>query len=350
MEVYSISSIDEIDTNQWDNVVHQSEVGSVFQSSSWIRAIETVDSFTPAHTIVEKNGNPICIFPNIVSDLRLPGSISRQLPTTVTDRLNELSSLDIGYGGPVPRADEEKSLTLAIDQISEIEEVISHYLYTRSNQYLKYNSLFEELGYSASIVACRFDIPLEQGHENIREHMHKNRRYDMRRVDNSEVTVEEEVVTDEAISKFYDIYLDVMDRVGGDPNPRSLFTGLRKHAADNIIMFAARLDGEVIGRHLYVIDEPQATIHHWFSAVNKADFDHNPSEAIHDHAMRWAREAGFETYDFGPAPYDFRDGLFRYKREYGGDLHPIIAWERGTSPLWPVYRFGRSFYRQHINI
>ncbi len=347
MEAYSISSIDEIDTNQWDNVVHQSDVGSVFQSSSWIRAIEAIDSVTPVHTVVEKNGNPICILPNVVSDLRLPGPISRQLPTTITQRLNELSSLDIGYGGPVPRADEEKSLTLAIDQISEIKEVISHYLYTRPTQYLKYNSLFEELGYSPSIVACRFDISLEQSPENIRANMHKDRRYDIRRVDDSEVTVAEEMVTEETISKFYDTYLDAMDRVGGDPKPRSLFSGLRKHAADDIIIFAARLDGEVIGRHLYVIDEPQATVHHWFSAVHKTNFEHKPSEAIHDYAIKWAKEAGFETYDFGPAPYDFRDGLFRYKRKYGGNLHPIIAWERGISPLWSVYRLGRSFYRRH---
>lgn len=347
MEVYSIYSIDEIDTNQWDNVVHQSDVGSVFQSSSWIRAIETVDSFTPAHTIVEKNGNPVCIFPNVVSDLRLPGPISQRLPTIVTDRLNELSSLNIGYGGPVPQTDEERSLTLAINQISEIEDVISHYLYTRSTQYLKYNSLFEELGYSPSIVACTFDIPLEQSLEKIRANMHKSRRRDMRRVDDSDVTVAEEEITDETISNFYDTYLDTMDRVGGDPNPRSLFTGLRKHAADDIAIFAAKLDEEVIGRHLYVIDEPQATVHHWFGAVHKTNFEHNPAEAIHDFAMKWAREAGFETYDFGPTAYDFRDGLFRYKRKYGGDLHPIITWERGTSPLWSVYRLGRAFYRRY---
>jgi len=342
-------TIEETDANQWDNLIFQSDVGSVFQSTAWLKAIENGFDVEGRHVVVSIDRNPVCVFPNFIRPIRSPKSVRENLPTSLTGILFEIASINVGYGGPIAQGNEAETLRLAIDELTESSgyPILSHYIYPYSIDYIRYTSVLQELHYEPVLTACRFVIPLVGSPENVVSNMHKDRRYDIRSACDSRVEVHEESLSFETLREFYEDYERTMQRVDGDVNPFSFFRALKEYAPEKIKIFAAFKDGDVVGRHLYVLDNQQSTIHHRFSAVLEEHFGHNPSEAIHYHVITWGFDEGYENYDLGPTTYDLRDGLFKYKKKYGGKIQPIITFEQGLSPLWSAYRLGRTMYRRY---
>jgi len=119
LNVHLLGSIDEINENQWNNVVAQSGSGTVFHRAGWLRAIETGLDEGPRHVVVRKNDNPVAVCPNFVSSIELPVSPPLE-PAELGFR--RLFSLDPGFGGPLICANRERSLEAifgTIDQICE---------------------------------------------------------------------------------------------------------------------------------------------------------------------------------------------------------------------------------------
>jgi len=339
-------SIGDVDSNQWNHVVDQSPHGTVYQRTPWLEAVEACPSVVPRHVVVEKEENPVGVLPNFLVDLRLPDGVTRRLPDPISDRLAELVSARPGFGGPVLHGDEGAVLERALDAIEAAcpRRALAHTIRCPDSTYVRYAEHLERRGYSARVDRCRFTLDITRPYNDILDGMDKDRRYNLRKAREMDATVDVVEQSADALRDFYERYEATMDRVGSDTRSRSFFRQLT--GLDAVRLVRATVDGDVVGYHLYLLDDDQETIRHEFSGVRADDFEYYPSELIHEWTIKWGRELGYRTYDFGPTPSDHDDGLFQYKAQYGGTPRPILTWEAGQSPLWGPYRFGRGWYKR----
>ena len=178
--------------------------------------------------------------------------------------------------------------------------------------------------------------------------MRKERRNVLRQARAQPWEVEEEPLADGTLDRVYSAYESNIQRVGGTTYPRSFFAALAEEFGEHVRVFTAHVDGTRRGSFVSLLNPDGSTIHYFFSAIaDEDDYRYYPTDLIHAAAMQWAIDRGYERYDFGETPADFPDGLYRYKRKYGGEVRPTIQWRLGESSVgWPLYRAGESIYRK----
>ncbi|MHC3436916.1 lipid II:glycine glycyltransferase FemX [Natrialbaceae archaeon A-gly3] len=333
VEVFWIDSLDAVNRNQWNQVVEQSPLGTVYHRYGWLEAVEHGTDHEPRHLVVSKKGNPIAIFPNFVTTF---GPVRR------------LTSIAPGFGGPVVMTDEEESLTRLLEAVTDVRErtIVSNQLRTYGQDYVRYNDLLTDYGYDLRVEWCRFVLDLDRGVDELFADMDSERRRGIRRGHDQDVDIVDEELTGRALSRFYDNYATVMDRVGQPDVPRSFFLELGEFD-ERVKLFSLEVEGTDCGSFLYLLDDERSTIHHAFTGVTREHLEYHAAELLHEHAIKWGIEHGYETYDLRGARTDFRDGVFRFKEDFGARAVPLLTWERGfPTPILPVMNVGRSLYHQ----
>lgn len=332
LEVNVVDSVRKVGREQWNDIVDRSSRGSVFHRYEWIDAIERGLEYAPKHLEVTKDGNTIGCMPNFVVGIE-------KTP------FNRLSSLYPGFGGPLLPTDTNESLEQVLREVPRLcrGKTIVHQIRGLDMSYLRYNDALQSRSYRPYRRECRFLLDLTKGHDGIRADMSRTRRRGIEHGQDVDYEVVEEEITRENLRRFHRTYEEVMNRVGGDVYPFSFFEALRP-MADRLLLLTIRIDGEYAGGMLEVLDTEQDAVHGFFAAVPREYFDDHASELLYDHVFQWGIEHGYETYDFGSTNTDFDDGVFRFKEGFGGRAVPVLVWERGCSPLWPLVKAGRAMY------
>ena len=368
LTVEQLDTVTEVNRNQWNNVVEQSELGCVSHRYEWLRAVEAGISHDAKHLVVRKKGNPIAVFPNFVTELDLStgkqverlrselgltdvGQIERlqsELGLDVGGQVERLSSIRPGYGGPITMTSEEETIELLLDTVGELctGRILYNELRTYDQRYVRYHDLLDERGYKPVIHSCRFTLDLSQGWEPVYQGMDSERRRGIRRGHESEFEVVDEEITEDTLMAFYDGYETVAERVGQPTHPRSFFRELPR-LADRLQLFTLRVDGADRGQYIHLLDDEQSTIQHLFTAVTEEHFEYRAPELLHEHAIRWGIEEGYETYELRGSPPDFRNSVFRFKEYFGAETVPSIIYERGRpAPALTALNVGRSLTRR----
>lgn len=338
-----VGSIDDVNVNQWNNVVSQSEGATVFHRAGWLRAVEDGLGHDPRHVVVRKKGNPVAVCPNFVSAVETPFDLPLDLSSV---GLAQLSSVTPGFGGPLVSSNRERSLEAILDAIEAVtgrNEVI-HRMRVLDPSHVQHAHRLHARGYVPSLLYCRLWLELDD-YDRIRADMDKERRKELREAEENDPEVVEEEVTREAMGEFYPEYRKTIARTDGTRYPLSFFEALADHFADRVEIFTAHVDGESAGKHLYLRDDEQDSLHYFFAGVDERHFQYSSPTVIHDYALRWAVDRGYSTYDFGATSSDHRDGVFEYKRKFGTETEPVYEWERGLAPVrWRSYRLARRRY------
>lgn len=341
-----VRSIDRVNENQWNNVVSQSGMGTVFQRTGWLRAVERGLQMEPRHVVARKNGNPVAVWPNFVSPVDLPVD-----PPAFLDTLGftQLSSISPGFGGPLVLADRDETLELLFETVRSVSRDvgISHRTRILDPTHVQYARAFREHGYRPSLLLCRLWLMLDD-YDRIRDGMAKERRKELRDAMENDPTVREEDVDRNRAREFYREYRKTMDRVDGRQYPPAFFDALADSLGDRLEIFTAYVDGQQAGKHLYVRDDEQDSLHYFFAGVDERYFEYSSPTVLHDYAIRWGLEHDYDVLDFGESSASYADGTFSYKRKFGARPEPVYEWERGFSPLrWSAYRVARRLYLRY---
>lgn len=335
-----LRSISEVSPDRWNAVVEQSSRGSVFHRYEWLDAVENGLGYTPRHVFVEKDRNPIGLFPNFLE------------PLEGVDRspLRRLVSVEPGFGGPLTTTDTDTVLPSMLDTIADYctGRTVVHEIRALDTSYLRYNTLLQCHGYEPNRRRCRFLLHLSRPYEDILSGMSRSRRKGIEHGREGDAEIIEEEVTRDTLRQFYRTYVQVMDDLGVSAFSRSFFESLLG-MADRLLLVTARVDGEYAGGLLEILDDEQSSVHGYISAIPREFFDHHVSELLYDYVVRWGIDNGYETYDLGTTKPDYENGLFRYKEGFGGQPVPTLVWERGGNSLWDVFHRGRAMYLKHFS-
>lgn len=331
-----VETVEDINSTEWNGTVSQSPNGSVFHSYEWLAAVENGLDYEPLHLTVRKGDNLIAVYPNF----EIP--FERGPFTRVT-------SLYPGFGGPVAITDEADSLSLFAENIGELcsRRALVSQIRARESGLLGHNNLLKSHGYRPTRDGCRFHLSLSRGYDELFENMRRDRRRRIEQGLEQDYELVEEELTRSNIRRFHETYAKAMDRLDGTTFPLSLLTQFR-HIDSKAILYTLRLDGEYAGGMLNLLEEDGSTIHGWLLAVPSEYFDQNATELLYDGMLKWGIENGYQTYDMGYTSSDTTNGLYSYKKSYGGEIVPNVSWERGCSPLWPLAREGRALYWSQV--
>ncbi|KYK27618.1 hypothetical protein AYK20_02505 [Thermoplasmatales archaeon SG8-52-1] len=334
VEIYD--NINDINKNQWDNIVEQSYLGSFFHRYGWIKSIEEGIGYKGKHLIISKNDNLVGILPNFKTRI-------------IKAPFNQLISITPGFGGPIITGNEKEVLDLMLKSLSKMcrGNIILHCITTLNPGYQRYNNALVKNGYQPNLDYCRFVIDLDRDIKDIILKMDKKRRYNLKKGSDNEFKITDEKFDDTNLKDFFDVYTRVMEKIDGVKYPFNFFISLKKNLHDRIKMFSVKVNGKKVGQHLYFLDKEQSSLHHFFSAVSESDFKYYPSELLHEHGLKWGIQNNYKKYDFGGTGSDFNDGLFKFKEEFGGHLVPTLTWEKSHSLIrWNLFKVGRYFYRK----
>jgi hypothetical protein len=341
-----IDAMDDVNPNLWNNLVSQSDLGTVFHRHEWLQAVETGFGSEPRHVVVRKDSNPVAVFPNFYDSIQVP--VAKNLLSAAP--LRELNSIAPGYGGPIVGGNEQERLEKLLDALADLRDTrtLYHWIRTTNLGYVRYGRTLMQRGYTPLTVDCRFRIDLTQSWEEIKDGMESDYLRRLRQMEDHDVEYRDEPITEQAIEEFYAAHTRNLERLGSEPYPFAFYEALCDLLADRLKILAVVVDGQEVGQYLYLRNEEQSTLRHYLAGIGDEDhFEYNPSQLLHTHAIQWAKDEGYRYYDFGSTRADYTNGVFRHKANYGGELVPSIQWRKGFSRLgWPAFRTAQTLYRK----
>lgn len=276
LKVQVCNSISDINKNQWNNVVKQSELGSFFHRYEWLKTIEEGIGLEPKHIVVLKNKNILGIFPNFI----------QSIPKTP---IRILCSVEPGFGGPLMETQEKHVLDLMIKKISHIckGNIILHHIRTPDPGYIRYEQYFEKEGYRPILRYCGFEIDLKnKTYEDVKGDMSRSKRQRLDKISKKDIKIKIEEINYENLRDFYEGYVKVMKRVGSGAYPFQFFKSLKNEMQDEMKIFTAIVDGKKVGRHLYLLDKNRSILYALLLDIDSSNFKYNSSELIHDFALK----------------------------------------------------------------
>lgn len=334
-------TITDFTEGQWNSLVEQSDLGSLFHRFEWLQICEDALKVEPLHVVVLKNGSPVAIFPNFVRTIDAPdwlGPVSR-LP------IKQLVSGLEGRGGPITSSNEDECLTRMFRALADVRDptVLSHAVRGSNDLQVRYDEQFDRHGYDSEITACVPTVDLTPELEAIRADMASSKRRELRRGHERDPDVTVEPLDQRNLVETYDAYRRNVERAGGSALPFSFFLGLKRELGDRTRVATMRVNGNVVGRHILLLDYEQSVLFQQFPAIgDESHFQYYPSTLLFQAEVKWGQEQGFELLDMGPTKPDFTDSVYKFKRELGATPRPLLYWWKGyTKPAWNAIRFGR---------
>jgi len=335
-----IGALAEADRRNWNSCVAQCAHGTFFHRYEWLKAIEGGLSLEPRHIIVRKGATIVGGLPQFIAPVR--GA-----------PLNELVSIPIGYGGPVLVGDKIKVLELIFSQVHRSvggRRLVYHRIATGHLDYAQYGAYFEDKGYVADLRTCRFVLDLRKSLDDLLRSCSQGRRQQVKRVEEDNPFLLEDGGLEDGLDEFYPLYAETMARVGGHQRPKAFFEALAQlMSEDQVRLFRCNFEGQTIAAFIHMLDRDRRVLHHFFGVASEAARGMLANEALHLYSIKWGKEHGFLSYDLGETKADPTDSLFLWKKRWGGQIMPCLAWRRPlSSSLAGAYDAARRWRRRLV--
>ncbi|MDI6720309.1 MAG: GNAT family N-acetyltransferase [Methanomicrobiales archaeon] len=141
------------------------------------------------------------------------------------------------------------------------------------------------------------------------------------------------------VARFYDIYLETMQRLGTPPHPPALFSALLQEFGDGILI-AEAWKGDTPVAALFLLGMRKTLVSGW--AVSRWEYRTSaPNNFIYWHAIQEAIERGYRSFDFGRSLQG--SGIHAFKTRWGARDVPLRHWvyPAGAGGGMPQAEYGR---------
>ena len=294
-----------IDRDQWQMLVNQSPVSSIFQTPEMCDFYSALNLYKVKVIAVEENqalkGVVLCL---LQQD---GGPIKRHL-----------TSRAIINGGPLLADDiSDKALYTLLNETIQMLKTQCIYTETRNlNDYSRWRNTFEASGFNY-VPHYNFHIDTTDINQ-VDKRIDKSRRRRIRRAIENGATISNESLH---LPAFYQILSDLYHNKIHKPLPPYCMFEQLAHAPFAHYFFVLNQQKEVIGGQLILMLEKRVAYAWYCCGLDKEYHDLYPSIMANYAAIRYAADKGFERYDMMGAGSPKEDyGVRDFKAQFGGTL------------------------------
>jgi len=177
--------------------------------------------------------------------------------------------------------------------------------------------------------------------------MHNGRRKNIRRAERISLDFAE-IVEEKEFNKCILLIEDTYKRVKLPCPPKSFFynTDEKLKPINGLRKFAVKFGNEIISTRFVLCYN--GLVYDWFAGTDDRFLDKYPNDYLPWKIMLWAKENGYDTFDFGGAgkpnvSYGVRD----YKMKFGGELVEFGRFEQVHKPfLMKLGQLGMNIYKK----
>jgi len=300
-----LTDLSSIDRSQWQMLVNQSPVASIFQTPEMCDFYSTLNLYKVKVIAVEENqilkGVVLCL-------LQQDGGYIKR----------HLTSRAIINGGPLLADDiSDEALHTLLNATIQMLKKQCIYTETRNlNDYSRWRNIFEASGFSY-VPHYNFHIDTTDINQ-VDKRIDKSRRRRIRRAIENGATISNESLH---LPAFYQILSDLYHNKIHKPLPPYCLFEQLAHAPFAHYFFVLNQQKEVIGGQLILMLYQQVAYAWYCCGLDKEYHDLYPSIMANYAAIRYAADNGFERYDMMGAGTPKEDyGVRDFKAQFGGTL------------------------------
>jgi lipid II:glycine glycyltransferase (peptidoglycan interpeptide bridge formation enzyme) len=323
--------VEALDRKKWDHYVDIHPDGNIFQAPEMHEMYRNARNYEPLLLGVTNEHDEIL------------GVLLTVIQSEDQGLLSNFTRRSIIFGGPLIKNNDLKILDIILQAYDE--KVRSKALYSQFRNLWDVNDYldtFNKNGYKFE-NHLNIIIDLKKSESLLWQEMNPTRRKQIRRAAKRGTTVKE-LTEIRDIESAYKILIEVYKNAKLPIPHISLFTeSFSKMNSIGILRgFGALYKDSIIGARFILTY--RKTIHDWF-AGSLYDFRNNyPNDLLPWEIMKWGRQNGFESFDFGGAgkPHE-KYGVRDYKKKFGGMLVDYGRLEKIHSPL--KYKIAKAGFR-----
>lgn len=284
----------------WHEVVKGHTTSTPFHSLAWKRAIESTFGYEPHYRLWYDGSDPVAAIPAF--------SVPEFGGQSLTNPFCE-------YGHPIA-----KTPTMAADILADLDDglgwfdsvVIKDATWTGIRGY-------NPAGYGGVETGTNRRLRLNRPFEDLWEIvLDRSLRKNVRKAKDSGLRIEDT----EDNSRYYEIYLETMERLGSPQFPLAFFNALdREFEKDSHTLIAMDGDDAIAGLHYLQWD---GTCSLWSNASRSDAWERRPNDLLYVNAVRRAAETGAQVVDFGRS--EPGSGVDDFKRQFGASAYPMTSY------------------------
>jgi len=328
----------EIDEKAWHHLVYHHPQGNIHQSPQISRVYRQTKNYQPCvlGMLEERSGEIKGIVSGVIisENLKMFSSLSRRV---------------IVYGGPLvsPDAgsrdisgfmaafDEMNTKTCAFSEVRNIHDM---------------SAVFQSISHYRFVDHLNYLIDLQQPEDAIWKKINRQRKQNIRRAEQSGVTVEE-ITHAGKIPVLYHMLEETYRRVHVPLADISLFhSAFHELVPEGFAKFLlAKYEDRYVGALATLLYRD--TIYGWYAGIADDASTLYPVSLLVWHILRWGRENGYRTFDFGGAghpkiPYGVRE----FKKRFGGEQVNYGRYIHVYSPLrMKFFQAGFRLYQKFFH-
>lgn len=327
-----------IDLNkEWINefIARQSK-SNIFQAPEMYQVYKNTKNYEPVFLSVVNNDNEIL------------GILLAVIQKEHSGLAGNFSARSIIWGGPLVKDDNPNVLAFILKEYTKI--IKRKAIYTQFRNFWNWSDhekqIFEKYGlkYEPHLDIL---IDLTKSEDELLNELHKGRRKNIRRAARIPLKFEEiesNVEFDQCIQLIKQTY----KRVKLPCPDRSYFydTADSLKKMNGLKAFALKYHDKIISTRFVLCYNK--LIYDWYAGTDEHFLDKYPNDYLPWKVIQWAKENGYNTFDFGGAgkpneKYGVRD----YKLKFGGELVEFGRFEKVHKPiLLQIGKTGFKLYQQ----
>ena len=286
----SWTAFDESAAGAWDAFVAAQPGGRMVHLTGFRPAVAVTYGLEPFYRVYRTGGEIRAVFPGFFHASRIYGRKILSQP------FSEYGGLLRGAGVP----DAERSAIL-----EEFAATARRALRIKRFSHLEMRSPLSlspaEAGRFHAVPRCKRAVRRLDGVEAMWKGLDPKDRNIVQKARSYGLTFAEEPGPDALRRTFYPLYLATMKRLGSPPHPPAYFVRLSQGLGRAMKLFLVRFRGRPVAA--LVAWAVGTTVHVTDMCSDAAAFFLKPNDFAVWEFLGWARERGFETFDFGPVRY-----------------------------------------------
>ena len=328
--------VSNVEDYKWSRFVGSHSNASIFQTPEMHQVYTST-----------KNYEPVFLYA-VNDDEEISGILLAVIQKEHRGLLGNFSARSIIWGGPLIKENNPEVLDLILKEYNKT--IKKKAIYTQFRNLWEWNNdekqIFENNGfYYEAHLDILFDLTKSQ--DELLKEMHKGRRKNIRRA--ARVPLEfEEIESDVEFDYCIQLIQQTYKRVKLPCPDKSFFYNAndKLKRINGLKKTVLKYNDQIISARFVLCYK--GLVFDWYAGTDERFLHKYPNDYLPWKILKWAKENGYNTFDFGGAGKPNEEyGVRNYKLKFGGELVDFGRFEKVHKPiLMQIGKTGFKFFQQ----